>query len=67
MIKDVILSLHYIAGVNEAGKDIRKSRRFPQVRFNLTDQEAQEFKALITTLTDETYYEAELTEIKIVE
>lgn len=65
MLTEVVLSLSYIAGVNEAGKDIKKTRRFNQVRMNLNDNDLQTFKELVQLLTGEVYYNVEKIETKL--
>lgn len=66
MLKEVVLSLTYIAGITEAGKDIKKSRRFNQVRMDLNDRDLQTFKDLIYVLTGENYYNVEKIETKMI-
>ncbi|TDM07041.1 hypothetical protein [Macrococcus lamae] len=66
MLKEVVLSLIYISDVSESGKETRKSRRFSQVRMDLTEPQANSFKDLISILTGEDYVAAEKIETKTV-
>ncbi len=66
MLKEVVVSLAYISGISDSGKDIRKTRRFNQVRLDLTDVEANRFKDLIASLTGEDYVSVEKIDTKAV-
>ncbi|UTH12758.1 DUF1659 domain-containing protein [Macrococcus equipercicus] len=66
MLKEVVLSLTYVADVSESGKEVRKTRRFNQVRMDLTEAQANSFKELIAVLTGEDYVSAEKIETKTV-
>ncbi|WP_414049544.1 hypothetical protein [Macrococcus animalis] len=66
MLKDVVVNLMYVADVKEDGKEVFKSRRFNQVRLDLSDSELQDFKDLISTLTGELYVKIDRVETKAV-
>ncbi|TDM04177.1 DUF1659 domain-containing protein [Macrococcus carouselicus] len=66
MLKELTLNLTYVASTDENGRETKKTRRFSQVRLDLTDSQALEMKGLISELTGEDYISAELTELKLV-
>ncbi|WP_414043225.1 DUF1659 domain-containing protein [Macrococcus sp. EM39E] len=66
MLKDVVVNLMYVADVKEDGKEVFKSRRFNQVRLDLSDSDLQDFKDLISTLTGELYVKIDRVETKAV-
>ncbi|GGB06413.1 DUF1659 domain-containing protein [Macrococcus hajekii] len=66
MLKELTLNLTFVAAVDDKGKETKKTRRFSQVRLDLTDAQALELKGLISELTGEDYISAELTELKLV-
>ncbi|MGK0555071.1 DUF1659 domain-containing protein [Macrococcus capreoli] len=66
MLKEVVLNLMYVADVKDDGKEVFKSRRFNQVRMDLTDNDLQAFGALISKLTGEVYIKIDKIETKIV-
>ena len=55
MIKDIILELTYVQSVTDEGKSILKSRRFNQVKLQISDVESKAFAQLISNLTGEMY------------
>ncbi|UBH09642.1 DUF1659 domain-containing protein [Macrococcus armenti] len=55
MIKDIILELTFVQSVTDEGKSILKSRRFNQVKLQISDAESKAFAQLISNLTGEMY------------
>lgn len=55
MIKDIILELTFVQSVTDEGKSILKSRRFNQVKLQISDVESKAFAQLISSLTGEMY------------
>lgn len=55
MIKDIILELTFVQTVTDEGKSILKSRRFNQVKLQISDAESKAFAQLISNLTGEMY------------
>lgn len=64
MLKDVVLNLSFLSDVTPEGKEVFKTRRFNQVRLDLTDAEVQSFGDLISSLTGEVYVKIDKLETK---
>jgi len=55
MLKDTILEFTFVQSVTDEGKSILKTRRFNQVKLQISDAESKAFAQLISNLTGELY------------
>ncbi|RXK19135.1 hypothetical protein [Macrococcus sp. DPC7161] len=65
MLKELVVQLTYVSEIKD-GKEVMKSRRFNQVRLDITDVEINVFKDLIAKLTNENYIAVDKIETKMI-
>lgn len=65
MLKELVVQLTYVSEIKD-GKEVMKSRRFNQVRLDITDVEINVFKDLIARLTNESYIAVDKIETKMI-
>lgn len=65
MLKELVVQLTYVSEIKD-GKEVMKSRRFNQVRLDITDVEINVFKDLIARLTNDSYIAVDKIETKMI-